>query len=143
MKGLSTLIRYHGQLLDEKRRALAELQGLADRLRQQLVDLGEEMKREQAVAGTSVELSMTYHNYAVVLIERRENLEKMIADVDQQIVAATNEVADAFQELKKYEIAKANRDKRAEEEANRREQTEFDEMGLSIYRRRESGTGLG
>ncbi|MBM3599008.1 MAG: hypothetical protein FJX35_12380 [Alphaproteobacteria bacterium] len=143
MKGLSTLIRYHGQLLDEKRRALAELQGLADRLRQQLVDLGEEMKREQAVAGTSVESSMTYHNYAVVLIERRENLEKMIADVDQQIVAATNEVADAFQELKKYEIAKANRDKRAEEEANRREQTEFDEMGLSIYRRRESGTGLG
>ncbi|MBM3572819.1 MAG: hypothetical protein FJX52_10775 [Alphaproteobacteria bacterium] len=143
MKGIATLIRLHTQQLDEKRRVLAELQDLADRLRQSLVDLGEEMKREQEIAATSVEAGQTYHDYAVALIARREKIEESIRDVDRQVAAAADEVAEAFQELKRYEIAKANRDRRNQEKLDRAEQAGFDEMGLSMYRRREQGGGLG
>lgn len=143
MRGLATLIRLHNQQLDDKRRVLADLQALNDRLHQSLVDLGEEMKREQAVAALSVETGMTYAGYAKSLIERRETIEQSIRECDQQIAAAAAEVQEAFGELKKFEIAKANRDRRAEEAANRAEQAGFDEMGLSMYRRRDQGGGLG
>jgi flagellar export protein FliJ len=139
MKGLGTLIRLHSQQLDDKRRVLADLQALGERLRQSLVDLGEEMRREQGVAAMSVETGMTYAGYAKALIERRETIEQSIRECDQQIAAATEEVREAFGELKKFEIARANRERRAQEAAGRVEQAGFDEMGLSIHRRRDQG----
>jgi flagellar export protein FliJ len=82
---------------------------------------------------------MTYAGYAKALIERRETIEQSIRECDQQIAAATEEVREAFGELKKFEIARANRERRAQEAAGRVEQAGFDEMGLSIHRRRDQG----
>ena len=53
--GLHTLIRLHKWRLDEKRRALSELQALADKLAQDTARLEREITAEQEIARTSPE----------------------------------------------------------------------------------------
>ena len=51
------------------------------------------------------------------------------------IAAAADEVAAAFREMKRFELAQTFADRRAAAEAARHEQTRLDEIGLTGYRR--------
>jgi flagellar export protein FliJ len=135
MKGLPTLIRVRQWELEEKRRKLADLEGLAAQLDEAIARLDDEVRMEQGIAGASTEVNFAYAPYAQAAIERRRTLVASLQDVRQQIEAAREEVAMAFQELKKYEIAQDNRRKRARVEANRREQIVLDEIAIESHRR--------
>jgi flagellar protein FliJ len=140
MKALSTLIRLHTHQLDEKRRALAEAERRLDNARAQRAALDEEMMAEKATAAQGGEGAYTYGAYLQAARRRREAIDAGIAVLEKAAGEARDAVAEAFAELKKYEITKANRERRALEEANRREQELLDEMGLSMHRRN-SGEG--
>ena len=140
MKALSTLIRLHTHQLDEKRRALAEAERRLDNARAQRAALDEEMVAEKATAAQGGEGAYTYGAYLQAARRRREAIDAGIAVLEKAAGEARDAVAEAFAELKKYEITKANRERRALEEANRREQELLDEMGLSMHRRN-SGEG--
>ncbi len=135
MKGLPTLIRVRQWELEEKRRKLADLQGLEAQLDEAIARLDDEVKMEQGVAAASNEITFAYAPYAQAAIERRRTLVASLEEVRQQIVAAHEEVTIAFQELKKYEIAQDNRRKRARIETNRREQIVLDEIAIESHRR--------
>ena len=81
--GLHTLIRLHKWRLDEKRRALAELQALADKLAQDTARLEREILAEQEIARSSPEASFGYGNFAKQAIERRKRLAESVAQVEQ------------------------------------------------------------
>jgi flagellar protein FliJ len=134
--GLHTLIRLHKWRLDEKRRALAELQALADKLAQDTARLEREILAEQEIARTSPEASFAYGNFAKQAIERRRRLAQSVAQVEQQIAQATEEMAEAFQELKRYELAQEGRDRRDEAKRKERENAALDEIALSGFTRR-------
>ena len=134
--GLHTLIRLHKWRLDEKRRALAELQALADKLAQDTARLEREITAEQEIARTSPEASFGYGNFAKQAIERRRRLAQSVAQVEQQIAQATEEMAEAFQELKRYELAQEGRDRRDEAKRKTRENAALDEVALSGFMRR-------
>ncbi len=134
--GLHTLIRLHKWRLDEKRRALAELQALADKLAQDTARLEREIIAEQEIARTSPEASFGYGNFAKQAIERRRRLAQSVAQVEHQIAEATEEMAEAFQELKRYELAQEGRDRRDEAKRKVRENAALDEMALSGFMRR-------
>lgn len=140
MKALATLIRLHTHQLDEKRRALAEAERRLDNARAQRAALDEEMVAEKATAAQGGEGAYTYGAYLQAARRRREAIDAGIAVLEKAAGEARDAVAEAFAELKKYEITKANRERRALEEANRREQELLDEMGLSMHRRN-SGEG--
>lgn len=140
MKALSTLIRLHTHQLDDKRRALAEAERRLDNARAQRAALDEEMVAEKATAAQGGEGAYTYGAYLQAARRRREAIDAGIAVLEKAAGEARDAVAEAFAELKKYEITKANRERRALEEANRREQELLDEMGLSMHRRN-SGEG--
>jgi flagellar export protein FliJ len=135
MKGLPTLIRVRQWELEEKRRKLADLEGLAAQLDEAISRLDDEVKMEQVVATSSTEVNFAYAPYAQAAIERRRTLQASLEDVRQQIDAAHEEVTVAFQELKKYEVAQDNRRKRARVETNRREQIVLDEIAIEGFRR--------
>ena len=131
---LHSLIRLHRWGVDEKRRRLAELlrfvAGLEDRGRR----LEAEIKNEQAVAGASpVEVGFIYGNYAEAVIGRRQRIAGSIAGTEVEIAAARAELGDAYRELKKYEIAQDERDKRQAEELSRKEQIILDELGIKGF----------
>jgi flagellar protein FliJ len=136
MSAIESLIRLYRWQLDERKRHLADLEGLAARLREDEQRLEEENAREQALVATSPEAAYVYAGYARNLIERRRKLRQSQAEVAQQITEARDALADAFQEVKRYEITAANRARLETEREERRQQQVMDGLGTDAYRRR-------
>ncbi len=136
MKGLATLIRYKKWNLDEKRRALGEFERLERNLRAELASLADEMKAEQAAALVSPESSYAFADYAKAARGRGARLDESLLSVQSQAEAVRDEVAQAFEELKRYELTQANHEREARFESDRREQRVLDEISQDGYRRR-------
>src|SRR5690348_10700219 len=85
----------------EQHRHLAELEGLAERLRSDAGRLRSEIEQSEGGAGDPV--------IAWPLVQRAQKLERSIADLDQQIAAARAALAVAGQELSGHERASAQR----------------------------------
>ncbi len=137
---LETLIRLHRWQVDERRRQVAELEGLAEKLRQELVRLAEERAVEQKAAGSNLLTRHVYPGYIRRALQRQKTLEQSLAETEQQIAQARDALADAFQELKRYEIAAANRDRLRMNAAARRERLDTDAIAIENFRRRASGS---
>lgn len=135
-KDLHNLIQIHEWDVDEKRRKLGELLRLLENLEAQAQALEEELVREQQAAQESPgEAGFLYGDYAETVIDRRERIQESIRQMENAIEEAREELRLAYVELKKYEVAQENRDKRALLERNRREQAESDSVGLEGFRR--------
>lgn len=134
-RGLDSVIRLQKWRLDEKRRQLGDLLRLAEQLETELAGLETELEAEQALAARNFEAGRTYGNYARGFIERRERLIQSLANVEQQVEVAQEEVRAAFRELKTIEITKDNRDKVVAIDTGRRQQAELDEIALNPQRR--------
>ena len=136
MTAIESLARLHRWQLDERRRQLADLDQLAFKLREEAQRLVAEQKNEQSVAAGSPEAATAYAAYARRLIERRKKIEASLASVEQQIAQAREALAEAYQEVKRYEIAAANRVMQQRRRQNRQQQRVLDELGVEVYRRR-------
>lgn len=143
MSSLKTVIRLHKWQLDEKRRALAELQNLRDRLLAERHRLEQEMLHEQQVARNDPVAAFGYAAFARAALERGRRLQDSIAQVERQIAVASDEMAEAFQELKRYELAEEERVKREREKLRRREEAMLDETALVGFRRRQEQENAG
>lgn len=137
MSSLDTLIKLHRWQLDEQRRKVAEIESLAEKLRAELRRLDGEEQFEQQVATDSHEANYAYSGYAKSLIDRRTKLARSIEETEQQIVEARTALADAFAEVKRYEIAAANRLLAKHRGLERLRQQELDEVAIDGFRRRE------
>lgn len=136
MSAVDSLIRLHRWQLDERRRQVADLDALAAKLRLEEVRLIAEQKSEQNIAAESTEAASAYGGYARRVIERRQKLEASLASVEQQITAARAALAEAYQEVKRYEIAAANRALQVRKRVARQSQLALDEVAIEAFRRR-------
>jgi flagellar export protein FliJ len=139
MTALQSLIRLHRWQVDERRRQLAELEALGEKLRGEQQRLEAEQRSEQTAAEGSAEAAYAYGSYAGALVERRRTLAQSFAEVEQQILKARDAVAEAFQEMKRYEITAANRQRQQRLKVARRQQGALDDIAIDNYRRRDSG----
>lgn len=137
MKGLPALIRLHTWQLDGKRRELADLERVEDQFHAEVRRLEDELVTEQAYAKESESGVFAYGAFANGVILRRQKLAHSIAEIQVRIEAKRGEVAEAYQELKRYEVTQANREKREKLEQERRDQANLDEISLVQYSRRE------
>lgn len=135
---LKTIIRLQKLQLDEKRRVLAELQNLEDRLKAEIQRVKDEIAREQATAREDFSVSFTYANFAQAALERGRKLGESLAQVEAQISVATDQMAEAFQELKRFELAEEERLKREKEKQKRKDAIMLDETALVGFRRRQA-----
>jgi flagellar export protein FliJ len=97
------------------------------------------VSQESLVAVGSNEAHFGFGAYAAEAVERRRRLEQSLAEAEGQMQAAADEVADAFRELKKFDVVKSREVRLAEERTRRREQSDLDEIGISMFRRSRSG----
>lgn len=134
---LKTIIRLQKLQLDEKRRVLAELHTLADRLRNEIEKVKQEIAHEQETVRDDFSVSFTYSNFAQAALERGRKLGESLGQVEAQINIATDEMAEAFQELKRYELAEEERLKRERDKQKRKEAAMLDETALVGFRRRQ------
>lgn len=140
MSALHSLIRLHRWQLDERWRDLATLEDLARKLGEERLRLEAEDAREQKAALASPEAARGYAGYAKRLIDRRRKLAQSTAEVAQQIAQAREALSDAFQEVKRYEIAEASRLRLEEQREQKRHQGVLDDLGIDAFRRRSMGS---
>ncbi len=140
MKSLDTIIRLKKWQLNDKQRKLADLRRMRDDLEQRTRTLEAEIESEAGVTGEQATGAMVYGVYAQAALDRRDRLRNSIAEVDTEITACAEELAEAFEEVKKHEISRDARHRRARVLANRRQQATMDEMAQDLMRQ---GGGYG
>jgi flagellar protein FliJ len=129
MKSRETLIRLKKFQVDEKRRKVAQIEGMIAEFDRMAVDLEREIKVEQDRAGIHDPGHFAYPTYAKAAIQRRENLKRSADELRGQLSDAKDFLADAFEGLKKVELLDERDQIRERAGDNAREQAELDRIG--------------
>ena len=130
MKSRETLIRLKKFQVDERRRKVAQIEGMIAEFERMAGDLDREIKTEQDRAGIHDPGHFAYPTYAKAAMQRRENLQRSADDLKIQLETATGLLAEAFEEMKKIELLDERDQMRERVEENAREQAELDAIGL-------------
>jgi flagellar FliJ protein len=129
MKSRETLIRLKKFQVDEKRRRVAQIEGMIAEFDRMAGDLEREIKTEQDRAGIHDPGHFAYPTYAKAAIQRRENLKRSADELRVQLDSAKEQLAEAFEELKKVELLDERDQNRERAEEAAREQAELDAVG--------------
>ena len=130
MKSRETLIRLKRFQVDEKRRRVAQIEGMIAEFERMAADLEREIKAEQDRAGIHDPGHFAYPTYAKAAMNRRENLKRSADELRGQLEDAKSALAEAFEELKKVELLDERDQARERAEENAREQADMDSIGL-------------
>ena len=135
MKSLPTLIRLKQEQLDAKRLVLTRLETEAANIKELIETLAVEVACESEAARGDADKAFGFGDYLGRVRARRAGLEARLAEVTDKIDAAADEVALAFREMKRFELAQSLADQRAAAGAAKREQAALDDIALTGYRR--------
>src|SRR5215218_10715645 len=103
MKSRETLIRLKKFQVDEKRRRVAQIEGMIAEFDRIAGDLEREIRTEQDRSGIHDPTHFAYPTYAKAAMRRRENLKRSADDLKTQLDEAKEASAEALAELKKIE----------------------------------------
>lgn len=135
-KSLKALIRYRKFELDERRRELRALEDLAAQIDASIVALDQEVMRERQLAANDMLLARYWPTYSEWARGRRDELVQNRLQVGEQILKAEDAVTDAYRELKKFEVAEANRLAREKAELDRKDRIRLDEIAEVAHQRK-------
>jgi flagellar FliJ protein len=130
MKSRETLIRLKKFQVDERRRKVAQIEGMIAEFERMAGDLDREIKTEQERAGIHDPAHFAYPTYAKAAMQRKENLKRSADELKGQLDDAKASLGEAFEELKKVELLDERDQARDRADENAREQTELDTIGM-------------
>src|SRR5215469_6602578 len=104
MKSRDTLIRLKKFQVDEKRRKVAQIEGMIAEFDRMAIELEREIKSEQERTGIHDPAHFAYPTYAKAAMQRRENLKRSADELKEQLDDAKGALGEAFDELKKVEL---------------------------------------
>jgi flagellar export protein FliJ len=130
MKSRDTLIRLKKFQVDERRRKVAQIEGMIAEFERMASDLDREIKSEQERAGIHDPAHFAYPTYAKAAMARKENLKRSADELKVQLDDAKATLGEAFEELKKVELLDERDQARERADENAREQNELDTIGM-------------
>jgi flagellar export protein FliJ len=130
MKSRETLIRLKKFHVDEKRRKVAQIEGMIAEFDRIGCDLDREIKAEQDRAGIQDPSHFAYPTYAKAAAVRRDNLKRSADEMRIQLEEAKSALTDAFEEMKKAELLDERDQAREREELAARERADVNAIGL-------------
>lgn len=131
MKSRETLIRLKRFQLDEKRRRVAQIEGMIAEFDRMAADLDREVAGEEQRSGISDLTHFAYPTYAKAARTRRDNLKRSADELKVQLEDAQAELGEAFEALKKVEILET-RERTADRVAETvRDQAAMNQLGLA------------
>jgi flagellar biosynthesis chaperone FliJ len=137
LKPLATLIKINKAQIDEKRKALAVL---LDSKQQRLREI---KKMEDSILFEADNLKNIQEDfrpqflYYIEAIRLKEAIIlEEIDNINPQIEKTSEEIAEIFSEMKKFEIVKDNREAELEAELIRKTQIDIDEIAMMNFMRR-------
>ena len=136
MKSREALIRLNRFRVDEIRKRLKSLDDMRGDLRKKMTDLEAMVQEEQRRAAHSDLGRLAFPTFARSVQARRENIQRSIDEVEKQAATVTEELQNAYRELKKYEIAVDAEAQRDRVEYARQVQAELDEIAMQRQARK-------
>ena len=134
MSDYDALIRFRKWELDGLRRELSELeagcQEVTDAIREQ-----DEFVESERSAQTDVMVGMSYGAFAQAALDRREQYLVILKEREAEAEEKREVVREAFQEMKKIEVARDRALVEINKQESRREQGELDENALQKHTR--------
>jgi len=135
MRSRESLIRLRRFEVDEKRQKVADIEVMIQDFNQMVVDLDRQIEAEQERAGVSDVNHYAYPTFAKAAIQRRDNLRASIEDLEAKLERARDDLAEAFEDLKKVELINERENERVRAEQAKSEQQELDRMGQLTHMR--------
>jgi flagellar protein FliJ len=139
MKDLKPLLKLCQQTTDERRRILAALLDAQAALIAERDQFEATILTEQAIAASDPLLAHGYDAFARRIIQTRERFAARLAGMEAQIAKAQASLAEAFQELKKFEQVEEERQQAVKLERKRRETHILDEAASIRFSRQDKG----
>ncbi len=136
MKGITTLIKLNRRKLDALRRQMMSLEKQKQDFRDLIVALQEELAKELELSGQQPEMAHFYGDFADRIRKRQEKAVLEIMELDKKMLVLSREIAEAFTEVKKFEIHQENTKKKAEIELLRQETAMLDDIAAIQHRRK-------
>lgn len=133
MKSRDTLIQLTRFQAEEKQRTVAAIETMINELMVKENDLEGQINDEQTRAGISDVSHCAYPMYAKAARDRRNNMLRTINELHGRLGYAQDELAQAFEELKKAEALEENRQRHVRKQTEKREQAALDRAGLGVY----------
>ncbi|MFN4087633.1 MAG: flagellar FliJ family protein [Alphaproteobacteria bacterium] len=133
MKRLDMLIRARQWQLDERRRQVADLEVSVDLTLARIRSLDSSIDSEARLAD-QVGPGAGFAAYAAGVRERRSKLVATLETLEAELAQARDLVAEAFQDLKKFELVQESRRSRERAVAAHREQFALDEIAALRHR---------
>ena len=130
MKSRDTLIRLKKFQVDERRRKVAQIEGMIAEFERMAGDLDREIKTEQERAGIHDPAHFAYPTYAKAAMQRKENLKRSADELKVQLDDAKATLGEAFEELKKVELLDERDQARERADENAHEQNDLDTIGM-------------
>src|SRR5882757_5969686 len=131
MKSRETLIRLKKFQVDEKRRKVAQIEGMIAEFERIIVDLDREIKAEQDRAGIQDPTHFAYPTYAKSATVRRDNLKRSTDEMRIQLEDAKRALGDAIDEMKKVELLDERDQAREREELSGHNKFELNSINIT------------
>ncbi|MEP3275297.1 MAG: flagellar export protein FliJ [Stappiaceae bacterium] len=128
MKSRDGLIRLRKFQVDEKRRQVAQIEMMQAEFHRMADDLAEQIKVEQDRVGITDVTHFAYPTFAKAAAQRRENLIISAQDLQGQLDKARDELTEALEELKKFELLEERNQERDRVQSDEMEQEALDEI---------------
>ncbi len=132
MKSRKSLIQLRRFEVDERRQTVADIEAMMGELQQMVIDLERQIEVEQEKAGVSDVNHFAYPTFAKAAIVRRDNLKNSCAELETKLEEARDQLAEAFEELKKVELIEERDAERVRVHEAAKEQAELDEIGINM-----------
>lgn len=138
MKTLERLVDMARLDLDQKRRKVNELEAMRQNFSDRIIQIDNEIAAEMKSAQIDPVLAGNIGRFIEAARDRQFRLRESLAEIDRELEAARDEVTEAFQEKKRFELVLERRKAERRRAADRREQLRLDEIGLrrSLEQRR-------
>lgn len=133
MKSRETLIKLHRFRADEAKTKLAGLESIRADLGRKVSELDNHLSEEGRRATENEIGRFAYPSFARSIRERKEKLAASIAEIERSISEARIELQEAYQDLKKFELAEEARVKRESDHQALTEQNATDERNIQRF----------
>jgi flagellar export protein FliJ len=136
MKRRDTILRLKRFRVDDLKRRLATLDEMKADLERKLTDLDDSVTREKQRANDSDIGRLAFPSFLQSIEVRRGNIRSTMKELEKERAAVQEDLAGAYQDLKSFELAEQERERRLSEAESRAAQSRMDEIAITRHLRK-------
>jgi flagellar export protein FliJ len=136
MKRRDTMLRLKRFRVDDLKRRLATLDEMKADLDKKLTDLDDSVAREKQRANDSEIGRLAFPSFLQSIEVRRVNIRATMKELERERATVQEDLAAAFQDLKSFELAEQERERRVSETQARAAQVRMDEIAIVRHLRK-------